>query len=765
LGAQIGNYKIVSVLGKGGFATVYKARDVKLGCDIALKFLRDPFDQKHRELFEREAKALGTLVKNDFIVRIHAWGEHQDRAYFALELVDSSAQKLLAKKDGVDVTTALRVMAQSAEAVAYAHKQGILHRDIKPGNILIDDDGRGRAKIADFGLARFYGSGQVSREGAISGSLHYMSPEQASGDEHLDEKTDIYSLGVTLYELLSGKRFIEGEGQNQILGRVREGKGIPLRTRKPDLPQPILDVVDKATAFDPADRYDSAEDLANELWKHWNKIRAGEPLTSGSEEKVSGLLAKVSRVVVAVAIVVVLGWVWMSVVNDGKDSPLLPAPPALAEANKKLDMGEFNEAEKRYRQILSEDPAEDDAIYGLAYSLLHQAKTDEAEAEFGKVSAEALRAEGQAAVAYERDPESARQVLESFQETVPTGYPQTLLAAMDVFDGQCGSAVQRLKGVDSSKLKFNWQRDKYRQTLGQAYYHLGDYEAARGIFEDIDKSASPAALAVAGAYIELAKSRADEDRREGIRNQVARIKELMDKEDYQPADEDVLWTSRPLRFFLLPANPGRSRMAVESGFADYLPSMLGETLVNTTPMTKFDRALIDEILAEQELSEQLGSGSGKLLLGRVLGARFIIECSFRSLFRDDFLSAKIVDVETTAEITPEEVGLPRGFDPKKVVSDLSSLVWESVSRKYPLRGRLYTGEKGPEISIGSSVGVQEGMRFKVLTEPKSRYRLPNKSVIAQGPIWDETSVVRLDGFSVEHIPAEGWYVEEEKTES
>ncbi|MBN2310098.1 MAG: serine/threonine protein kinase [Candidatus Hydrogenedentes bacterium] len=263
-GTRIGDYEVERVLGEGGFGTVYLGTDTKLGRPVALKFLRDTMDPRRRKLFDREARAIAALGKHPSIVQIYASGEHEGHAYFALEHVGSNALKLLEEQpNGLPVNDALRIAAECAEALAYAHREGILHRDVKPANILIEPED-GRAKLADFGLARFYESGDSSMSGLLSGSPSYMSPEQAQS-ERVDKRTDVFSLGVTLYQLLCGRKPFEGRSPMDVLDKIRADKRIPLRSRRPDLPEAVLALVEKATAHDLARRFQSADELAQAL--------------------------------------------------------------------------------------------------------------------------------------------------------------------------------------------------------------------------------------------------------------------------------------------------------------------------------------------------------------------------------------------------------------------------------------------------------------------------------------------------------------------
>lgn len=220
IGKRLGNFEILSVLGRGGFGAVYKARDTKLGRFVAIKFLHNPLDPGRQTLFEREARALAALSKEAGIVEVYEWGEVGAQNYIVLEFVDGGTEKALKEHPhGLPVLQALGIAADCAEALDAAHALGILHRDIKPANILLES-ATGRAKVADFGLARLREeSGEFTLAGGLSGSPPYMSPEQALAGE-LDCRSDIFSLGVTLYELLCGERPFTGANSSQIMETV-----------------------------------------------------------------------------------------------------------------------------------------------------------------------------------------------------------------------------------------------------------------------------------------------------------------------------------------------------------------------------------------------------------------------------------------------------------------------------------------------------------------------------------------------------------------
>jgi len=766
VGSRIGHYHVLSLLGRGGFGAVYKARDSKLDRLVALKFLRYPLEPRHMELFEREAKAIAALSKHPGIVQIHAWGSHQGLCYFVLEFVENNAEKTLQESpEGLPLIPALRITAECAEALGFAHQQGFLHRDIKPANILIEP-AYGQAKIADFGLARFRPSVGASTSGEISGSPPYMSPEQASG-EHVDERSDIFSLSATLYELLSGKRPFEGTSTDEVLERVRQYQRVPLQQHRPDLPRAVLEIVEKAMAFKPEDRYQTAKEFAVRLRKTVDALeRSGSATVAAAPAPRRGSSRRIAVAGIALLAVVAAGIAgqllaryWAS--QSGRVSQT--GIPALAEAKEKLEQGDLTAAASSYKQYLAEHPNEDEARYGLGYALLRQGSIQEAQTEFTQVTDNSRKTEGHAAVAFERDGEAARSVVDSASKVVDTAYPDVLVASLDVGAEKYQEAVKRLATIEGRPFHFDWQRVQGRQTLGQAYFRLGDYANAKRVFDVLAASESPATAAMASAYVGLAQQQLDEARRQQTREQIARLKEL--KQQYQEPSNEDSWTSRPIRVWVYRALPGKSRLALESGLVDVLPWMLANDLKqnSATPLEVVNRELLPEMLAEQELSAELSSGTDRLRLGRVLGARVLVECRFDSLMQKDYAMVAAMDTETTSVIPVNRIDLPHNFDPETWVKRLGETIAQAVARAYPVRGRLTAGESGPQLNIGRAVGVREGMRFRVAVEPDEGTALPDKWVVIGQPAGETDVLVQVEGFEAKDVPPGGWYVFAERT--
>jgi len=278
---RLGRYELREELGRGAMGVVYKARDPKIDRLVAIKVIApsdgsDPAElQQRRDRFQREARAAGRLTHPN-IVTIHDVGEDKGQAYLVMELIQGEPlDHLLRTRRPLPLDQVLSVADQVASALDYAHANSIIHRDIKPANILLTKDGV--AKVTDFGIARIVGT-QTTQTGQISGTPTYMSPEHFSGPK-LDGRSDIFSFGAVLYELLSGEQAFPGETISNVIYRIINEDPIPLRRLNPGLPPALDACIRKALAKDPARRYAKAADLARDL----RTATRGGPLPADSK--------------------------------------------------------------------------------------------------------------------------------------------------------------------------------------------------------------------------------------------------------------------------------------------------------------------------------------------------------------------------------------------------------------------------------------------------------------------------------------------------
>jgi serine/threonine-protein kinase len=258
-----GRYRIQRKLGAGGMADVYLAEDQELGRRVAIKILngRHANDDQFIERFRREAKNAAAL-NHPNIVSIYDRGEAEDTYYIAMEYLDGRTLKeLIVGRGAAPINVAIEYARQILSALRFAHRHGIVHRDIKPHNVLVD--GEGRVKVTDFGIARA-GTSQMTETGSIVGTAQYLSPEQAKGGE-VDPRSDLYSLGIVLYELLTGKTPFDGETPVEIAMKHLSHAPKPPSKLRSDIPRELDMVVLRALAKSPDDRYQSADEMEADL--------------------------------------------------------------------------------------------------------------------------------------------------------------------------------------------------------------------------------------------------------------------------------------------------------------------------------------------------------------------------------------------------------------------------------------------------------------------------------------------------------------------
>jgi serine/threonine protein kinase/Tol biopolymer transport system component len=306
-GTQLGQYRVDAVLGRGGTGTVYRGTDTKLNRPVAIKFLSNSVaDDDAQRRFRQEAATTSSL-RHPHIVTVYDVGEHEGRQYIVSELVDGGTLEDWARTAKHSWRQCTELVTGVADALAAAHAAGVLHRDVKPGNILID--GNGYAKLADFGLAKLVGDwtdvrgasadSQHTRAGLIVGTVAYMSPEQATG-QRLDARSDVFSFGIVLYELLAGRRPFDAANDLELLKSIAHATPAPLPEQVPEL---LRNAVDKALEKEPADRYQTMQDLVADLRRATRKTSAQPALAPAEKRR----RARVAWLIGEAAVFIALG--------------------------------------------------------------------------------------------------------------------------------------------------------------------------------------------------------------------------------------------------------------------------------------------------------------------------------------------------------------------------------------------------------------------------------------------------------------------------
>ncbi len=276
IGQTVSHYRILEKLGGGGMGVVYRAEDMRLKRTVALKFLPPALtsDPEARERFINEAQAASALDHPN-ICTVHDVGDAGDgQTFIVMACYEGDTLKKKIEQGPLDVDLALDIAIAAAEGLARAHEAGIVHRDIKPANIFITD--RGEAKILDFGLAKLAGQSLLTRSGTTLGTAAYMSPEQARSDQ-VDGRTDIWSLGVVLYEMLTGRRPFQSDYEQALVYSILHEEPKPIRSLKEGIPDVVEQIVDKTLAKNPEERYQKVNELLSDL-----KIARGTAETGGA---------------------------------------------------------------------------------------------------------------------------------------------------------------------------------------------------------------------------------------------------------------------------------------------------------------------------------------------------------------------------------------------------------------------------------------------------------------------------------------------------
>ncbi len=345
-------YELLEEIGFGGMAIIYSARDLKLNRIVAVKVLREGFAQNDEFLqrFRREGYAM-MHIQHPNIVQVYDVGFVDDIHYIVMELVRGETLKqYIQRTGGLGVQESVRIAMSLCAALQTAHEHGIIHRDVKPHNVLISHEGE--VKMTDFGIAKVVGSATITLSGEnVLGSVHYIAPEQAQGEE-IDERTDIYSLGITLYEMLTGKVPFDADTTVSVALKHIQEEMIPPREINPDISYSLSACTLKACAKDPALRYQSprafAEDLQRSLMLpegHFADLpkRAAQPPATVPAEPVRNPKNTIRRIVVFVggslSILVILFWIGQALLQNA--SGTLKAVPDVrglnsAQAQQKL---------------------------------------------------------------------------------------------------------------------------------------------------------------------------------------------------------------------------------------------------------------------------------------------------------------------------------------------------------------------------------------------------------------------------------------------
>jgi serine/threonine protein kinase len=309
IGQTVSHYRILEELGAGGMGVVYKAEDTKLKRTVALKFLPPELtrDKDAKTRFIHEARAASALQHNN-ICAIHEIDETPDgQLFICMDCYEGETLKEKIARGPLPIDEALDIAIQATEGLLKAHEAGMVHRDVKPANVTVTEDGV--VKILDFGLAKLAGMTKVTKTGTTVGTVSYMSPEQAKGEE-VDHRSDIWSLGIVLYELLTGEPPFKGQHEAALLYEIVHEVPEPVTSIRPEVPEAMTQIVDRALSKDREARYASATDLLDNLKAIQRRL---QPADARARESISlfGLLRQPRFAVPGVILLFALGLLFL----------------------------------------------------------------------------------------------------------------------------------------------------------------------------------------------------------------------------------------------------------------------------------------------------------------------------------------------------------------------------------------------------------------------------------------------------------------------
>lgn len=325
VGTRLGPYEILSLIGEGGMGEVYQARDTRLNRTVAVKTLTQQISNSSelKKRFEREAQAIGAL-NHPHICVLYDIGNHANTDYLVMEHLEGETLASRLSKGPLPLDQALRYAIEIADAIDKAHGQGVFHRDLKPGNVMLTKNG---AKLLDFGLAKLregrIGSGagqsaaptfanELTAQGTILGTLQYMAPEQLEAHE-TDGRADIFSFGAVVYEMVTGKKAFEGRSQASVIAAILERDPVPISTLQPMTPPALDHLIRGCLAKDPSERWQTAHDVVKQL--QW--IAGAGKAAEAAPQKI----AKASRLWMATTAILALTTILAILAYLGRETP------------------------------------------------------------------------------------------------------------------------------------------------------------------------------------------------------------------------------------------------------------------------------------------------------------------------------------------------------------------------------------------------------------------------------------------------------------
>ena len=729
---RLGRYEIIEECGRGAMGVVYKAFDPKIQRHVAVKTVRWDTNRIGKELpklFEREMQIAGRL-SHPHIVTVFDAGEWEGVAFYAMEFVEGKALSTLLQEQGpLSREKVLQIMDQVAEALAYAHKRDVIHRDIKTQNILIDE--KGAAKVTDFGIARL-ASQAMTHPGSLVGTPYYSSPEQIRGSA-VDARSDIFSLGVVIYETLTGVNPFSGETLAETLGKIQTLDPPPPSSLIRDIPSEVDRLVLKALAKEPLKRYQGADEIRRDIERAVRKAPEGAftipgPLEHPGEEKpVSG--KRFPRLGLGlIAPLILLGVFLLYRYGPFLNTYETKHAGLYNQGYRELFQGQTDEAERLFKRVLAMDRKKDKGLEGLAAVSLQKGEEDKAL----ELSRQALQVNPknmyahalQGEVHFRRGDLDRAMELYRQAELLPSEKRWQQASAKNIMgrilsaEGRKEEALVHYQGAIEQDPTFRPAYDNLGSLLGS----MGRSGESIKILEELLNldPGNEKALALAKQQKQYLGFRENKEKLDWLRQWVREF----DREIKEPGAEksaikgkglEKPWTSKPLTVAFYDLEE-KGTPPEREGEILFLQLGILEGLRESGRVSIVDREKFELLLNELQLSRtELVDPSRALTIGRVIGAQTVVT-GVAARYREELqVVLKGMEVETTYL----KLTLSEGKKRPETIPEFSKRVAEEfakkIARTYPLKGivKKVDGEK-VWMDIGRSVGVKPGMRFRVL---------------------------------------------------
>ncbi len=764
---RFGKYKVVRKIGSGGMGCVYEGRHPDLDIPVAIKTIRNDHGHAHAfvDRFIREAR-IATKLSHAHVVRVYDADRDGD-AYFIVqefvdgknlrEVIEDSPLKRLELKEAVEITIAITT------ALIEAEKHSIVHRDIKPSNILISSDGV--VKLADMGLAKQYepdadaneSDYELTNSGSSMGSPCYMAPEQIVNSKNVDIRADIYSLGATLYHMVTGELPFAGHSSKEIMmKRLHEQTPDPDAVHQ-NLPPAITRIISGMMAKSRSDRYQSPSELLVDLEAFLNPPRSRRWIGFA-----------------AAAVIGLMLMLWHSTAERGR------VAEQLARVETELGSGDYAGALSVLNDVSRTTGSDDRLLYAYGLCYLHVNDMGKLLTVREQLQSTPLGSEMAGhleALLYLRDndPEAAEGVIAEWLPTATAKLPfmhskGLILRAR----GREHEALDTFRNALNEPAFFDFQRLAIIDSLADMLAATGALPEAKGLYENVlsrtdarhvppHTYANYAVTLVQAGDVDHAQRVLSEipegdpafDIAAHLRRQMAPAAHADTVAETMAMIDDIAaavtgnrantdrWTSTPILLTILPLdNDGTSR--TQLGVADMWHDLLVDMIREHTGFPVVDRESLQHILRELQLNAaELGSDQARLKIGRLLPATVLIRGSFSEIDPERTVTLRLIDVETT-EIVAAVRKTTANSTRADLIAKLGAKLAATLRDHYPIAGRVTdTSGERVEVNIGSYHGLREGQRLAVYANAAS----PNPRLLRSRPALAVGRVTGLDKFA------------------